>query len=307
MDLRRSLSGAFLIIGSLLAGCISELDETSSIESEVLGPPDNVVVTPTTVDRATVSWDPVAGAIKYYVFQSTGGGPPVFINTARAPGTSLQVAHLLPDTEYCFEVQTEDGTGPGASSPPTCATTPTAPPPPDTVLASQTSPTAVNVSWSAVSGATKYYVYQSQGTAGPFNYINTTTAPTTNLNVSPLTAMTTYCFKVQADGSNGPSALSAAACNNTISPPSNITATRVSSSRIRVDWTGVTGATKYYIHEIAGSTPRRFRATVLASAPPTYTATSLTAGTQYCYQLRTQGSPTSNVSGYSLPVVCATP
>ncbi|HEY5934300.1 MAG TPA: fibronectin type III domain-containing protein [Kofleriaceae bacterium] len=273
----------------------------------MLGPPDNVTVTPTTVDRALVSWDPVAGAIKYYVYQSTNGGPLTFQGTARAPDTSLIVAHLTTGTDYCFAVATDDGTGAGAMSPSTCATTPTAPPPPDSILASQSSTTSVTVSWSAVTGATKYYVFQAGSANGTYTFINTAVAPSTSLSVGGLTAMTTYCFKVQTDSANGTSALSAPACNNTIAPPTNITATRTTSTRIRVDWTGVTGATKYYVYEIPAGMARRFRSTVLATSPTTYTATGLTTGVQYCYQLRTQGSPSSNVSGYSLPPVCATP
>jgi fibronectin type 3 domain-containing protein len=250
-----------------------------------------------------VSWDAVAGATKYYVEIGPLGGPFTFLNSAR--GTSLEVAHLTAGTEYCFQVYTEDGTGPGAPSAPTCGTTPDAPPPPDSVLATQTSPSSINVQWTAVTDATKYYVYQAGAAAGPYSYINTSS--TTSLGVSGLTPMAVYCFKVQADGPNGPSALSAAACNNTIAPPTNVTATRLSTTRARVDWTGVTGATKYYIYETRAGSARRLRATVLASAAPTYTAASLTTGVQYCYQLRTQGSPTSNVSGFSLPPACVTP
>ena len=305
--LRLSLAGAALVIGSL-TGCISEMEgEETTIESAVLGPPDNVTVSPTTVDRALVSWDPVVGAIKYYVYQSTEGGPLTYRGTARAPSTSLIVAHLAEGSDYCFAVATEDGTGAGALSPSTCATTPTAPPPPDSVVAAQTSPTSVTVDWSAVSNATKYYVFQAPSANGTYSYINTTLAPGTSLVVGGLTEMTTYCFKVQTDSANGTSTLSAPACNNTIAPPSGVTATRVTSTRIRIDWTGVTGATKYYVHQIAAGGPRTFRGTVLATAPTTYTATGLTTGVEYCYQLRTQGSPSSNVSGYSLPIVCATP
>src|SRR5687767_12838433 len=103
-----------------LSSCVVPGDEEpySELEQFVLGPPANVMVTPTAIDRATVSWDPVVGAVKYYVSRSTTGpaGPFSFLNTTRAPGTTLQVAHLSASTEYCYEVRTEDGTGPGAPS-----------------------------------------------------------------------------------------------------------------------------------------------------------------------------------------------
>ena len=115
--------------------------------------------------------DAVVGAVKYYVYRSTTGptGPFSYINTTRAPGTSLQVAHLSPSTEYCYEVRTEDGTGPGApSTPPACTTQPTGPNPPNAVVVSQVAPDRVNVSWTSVAGATKYYVHEASSLNGTY-------------------------------------------------------------------------------------------------------------------------------------------
>ncbi|MDB4956617.1 MAG: cell wall-binding protein [Myxococcales bacterium] len=299
-----------VLLSSALASCGLDVgaDDEDSVEQDVLGPPTGVTASATAPDRITVSWNAVAGAVKYYVYQSaSSAGPFTFVNTERAPGTSLEVAHLSGNTQYCFAVRTDDLTGPGGLSTAVCTTTPTTPPAPNSVVVNQLTPTSVKVEWTAVTGASKYYVYQSSAVNGTYSYVATALSPNTSLNRTGLQAMTTYCYKVITQSSNGASPFSVSGCNNSLHPPSAVTATRTSSSRIRVDWTKATGAVKYYIFESRAGGALIFRSTVLNTATPTYSAASLTTGVQYCYQLKTQGTPTTNISNYSLPPACATP
>ncbi len=305
--------GALLVGGLVNFGCAEmALEDEGTFEQEVLGPPTNVAVTATNVDRVTVSWDPVPGAIKYYVYKSTSaGGTYTFENTARAPETTLGVGHLATNTNYCFEVRTEDGTGPGAFSAPACTSTQVVPAAPAQSLAttSATTATTVKVQWSAVTGATKYYLYQQTGGAGAFNYLSTVAAPTLAFDRTGLVAGTKYCFQIKGETPQGMTAASVAACNTDRQPPTTVTAIRTTSTRIKIDWTTSPTALKYYVHQRVGNGPFVFKATVLASALPTYTASGLTTGTQYCYSLQTQYSPDSATtrSKLSLPVACATP
>lgn len=302
-----------LVTASALAAAIGcgvdpegELNE-SVVGQEVLGPPATVTATATATDRTTVSWSAVTGATKYYVLQSTSmAGPFTFINTTRAPGTALQVAHLTTNTEYCFQVRTEDGTGPGAPSATACTITPTGPAAPSAVVATQTAPDRIAVSWNAISGATKYYVYEAASLAGTYSYKATTLAPTTSLNVI-VPVSTTRCYKIAASGPNGTSVQSTGACNTGLQAPTNVTATAVSASRINVSWTHAADAVKYYVYESRAGAALTFAGTVLVGSAPTLSRAGLTTGVEYCYQIRTQGNPTSNVSGYSLPPACATP
>lgn len=277
------------------------------VESEVLGPPANVIITPTRPDRVSVSWDAVPGALRYYVdIGTSAAGPFAFLGSAR--DTELQVAHLTSGTDYCFIVRTEDGTGPGGASAPVCSMTASLPAAPSNVVAGRPDPTYADVSWNAVSGAIKYYVYQATAASGPFTFNTTVVAPETAVNVRDLTAGQTYCFRIAAETSVGVSAQSTSACTGSIAPPTNVTATRLTATRIRVDWTPVaSGATKYYIYETRAGGTRTLRGTVLASAAPAFTAANLSTGVEYCYQLRTQGSPGTNISGYSTPPACMTP
>jgi len=87
-------------------------------------PPNNVIATPTSSSRITVSWDAVAGANKYFINRSSGGGAYVRIGTTLAPGTSYPDANLTAGTEYCYTVETVAVEGQSvASSPPACAFT----------------------------------------------------------------------------------------------------------------------------------------------------------------------------------------
>ena len=137
-------------------------------------------------------------ATKYYIYRSTAGGPPVFISTTRAPGTTVAAINLTAGTAYCFQIKTDDGAGVSDYSLPGCATTPAtnAPPAPVTVEATPTSASRITVDWAAEPTATKYLVYQSTGVAGPYTLATTVRAPGASWTATGLAAGTTYCYRV---------------------------------------------------------------------------------------------------------------
>lgn len=204
-----------------IASCAVEMDpdNETAIEQAIAPPPMTVTATPTSTSRISVSWSPVTGAVKYYVYERIGmAGVENYATTS--VGTSIIRANLQPGTEYCYRVRTVDSsTVPGAFSSLACATTqsPMAPPPaPATVSATATSSSRIAVSWSSVANADRYFVYQSNtGPNGTYAFTNTVLQPNTSLSVANLQANTTYCFKVASSNSNGTSALSAAACDRT--------------------------------------------------------------------------------------------
>lgn len=209
------------VVGALAtAGCtIEELPDESSVEQGIAPPPMTVTATATSTTRIAVGWDAVPGAVKYYVYERVGlSGAEYYATTAA--GTFVIRANLQPGTEYCYRIRTVDSSAiPGAFSTLACATTQVvgAPPtPPATVTASATSSSRINVSWSSVAAATRYFVYQSNtGPNGTYNYLNSVLAPTTSYPVANLQAATQYCFKVASNNANGTSALSAPACDTT--------------------------------------------------------------------------------------------
>lgn len=297
---------AVVLVG--LTGCaLDGGDELAEVEQGVLAPPTNVTITSAALDRVNLSWDAVTGAVKYYVYQSADpAGPFTFVNTARAPDTSIQIAHLNPSTNYCFALRTEDGSGPGPLSTPSCMATQNTPQPPATVIATPTSATSVRVDWTAVTNAVKYYVYRSGTLNGSYTYLTTVFTPSLTYSNAGLTENATYCYKVAADIGGYISPLSAGHCNTSLQPPTNVTATRTSSSRISVTWTAATNATKYYVYESRGGGAYGNVTTVVQSANPGVIRASLTTGVEYCYRIQTVNAA-NQTSPISLPPACATP
>jgi fibronectin type 3 domain-containing protein len=207
MSVRRSVAHVLaLAIGIGLLPACGELVDENSTDQALQPAPSNVRATPTSSTRLTVAWDNVPGAIKYYVYRSGAGGPYGYVTTARAPATSVAVAGLSPNTEYCFQLKTDDGAGVSDFSLPGCATTPGAgPAAPASVEATATSSSRITVEWPANASATKYYVYQSIG-SGPFDLAGTVTAPEATFLMSGLLASTTYCYAVAAANADGTSA-----------------------------------------------------------------------------------------------------
>jgi hypothetical protein len=233
-------------------------------------------------------------------------GPYTLINTARAPSTSLPVAHLDANTNYCFEVSSDGGGGPGPLSSPGCTSTESLPPAPTSIVATQQSPTSVEVQWNPVAGATKYYLYNASAVGGPYSYYTTIVSPYTSFVDSGLTAGGTDCYTVQAQTSAGMSPQTSGTCNTSLQPPTNITAAGNGTGRMNIKWTIAANATKTYVFESANGGAYALRCSVLSTAAQTCARAGLTSGTQYCYELQSQGSTTNNQSSLSVPIVCAT-
>jgi hypothetical protein len=75
------------------------------------------------------------------------------------------------------------------------------PPGPTGVKATVVSRTRIDLSWNAVSGATKYLAYQATTPGGPYTQFAAVT--TTTATAGTLTPATTYYFVVKAQTANG--------------------------------------------------------------------------------------------------------
>jgi titin len=181
--------------------------------------------------------------------------------------------------------------------------------PPPTVTATAVSDTHITVSWTAVPGAFKYFVFQSEA-GGPFVFAGTTLAPGTSQEETRLVPNTLYSYQVVTVSTDGtesvPSSPPVSATTLAEAPgaPTNVVATAVSSTEIDVSWTAAPTATKYFVFESQAGGPFAFRATVLAPGT-TFAATNLISNTTYCYQLVTT-FPDGSESAPSAPPACAT-
>lgn len=287
-SLVKSLSVAALMSLSACSGL--SLDST---EQAATVPPSNITATgsgPTTID---LTWSSVANARKYYVFQSQGGGPSTYVTTVLDPGTSYTAINLTPSTTYSFELQTADldGSESALSAPVTATTLDANAFSPSNVAATATSGTTIDVTWNAVAGAFKYYVFVAQG-GGAFSYLTTVLAPGTSYTAFGLTPNTNYSFQLvtsMTDGTESPPSAQASATTlaaTVASPPANVTAFAFSDSRISVQWDAAPDAAKYFVYRSDAGGPFALVASVVSPTTSSLSA-NLSPETSYCFQVTT--------------------
>jgi hypothetical protein len=186
---------------------------------------------------------------------------------------------------------------------------------PAAVAASARSSTSVLLSWDASPGATSYKVQRAPdvtGAPGAWGAVAVvSTSPLTDLG---LTASTTYWYRVAATGGGGDSPFSDAVSVATPSTgggatvpdaPAGVAAAALSSSAVRISWSGSTGATSYAIERApdAGDAPGTWRPSTSVSASP-HTDSGLSASTRYWY--RVAASNAAGVSPFSGAVSATT-
>ena len=140
------------------------------------------------------------------------------------------------------------------------------------------------IKWTAVSGASKYYVYRSGSSNGTYKYVGTTTA--TNYTDNKANAGYTYYYKVKAvskvsSGANSYYSVVIGATCRCARPSVKIT---TSNGSPKLTWNAVTGAAKYEVYRATsknGSYTKMFTTSNLS-----YTNTSAKAGTTYYYKVK---------------------
>ena len=140
------------------------------------------------------------------------------------------------------------------------------------------------IKWTAVSGASKYYVYRSGSSNGTYKYVGTTTA--TNYTDNKANAGYTYYYKVKAvskvsSGANSYYSVVIGATCHCARPSVKIT---TSNGSPRLTWNTVAGASQYEVYRATsknGSYTKMFTTSNLS-----YTNTSAKAGTTYYYKVK---------------------
>ena len=171
-------------------------------------------------------------------------------------------------------------------------------------LTATASGSAINLAWSAsATGGVQYSVYRA--TAGGAATLVKSGVSGTTYTDTAVTNGTAYSYYVVATLGTGTSpnsnwAMATAGSSGVTAPapPTNLTATAVSSSQINLSWTGSTTAGVYY--EVFRSTTAGFtpsEGTLLASTGgTTYASTGLAAGTTYYFAVEAVGSTVSTAA-----------
>ena len=154
----------------------------------------------------------------------------------------------------------------------------------------------VSLTWTPVSGAAYYAVYQStDSTWSDYIIISSSTTNTTYLvpyytNDPPLKNNTTYYYKVGAkkNYTSDPvgTLTEAVTVYIGLAGSTSVSVSALSDSSIKITWNAVTGASKYQVYRGSNYSASSMEAVAYVNAPATeYTDTSLASSTNYYYRV----------------------
>jgi fibronectin type 3 domain-containing protein len=158
--------------------------------------------------QVTLAWTGATGATSYNVYEgaSSGGESATPIATG-VTSTSFTVQGLTNGSAYYFEVAAVNANGTSSDSNEASAT-PFAPLTPPTGLSATAGDSQASLSWTGVTGAASYNVYQGVTSGGESGTPVATGITTATYTATGLSNGTTYFFTVTAVNSNGVSAAS---------------------------------------------------------------------------------------------------
>jgi fibronectin type 3 domain-containing protein len=168
----------------------------------------------------------------------------------------------------------------------------------------------VNLSWSAGSGASAYYVKRSTTSGGPYTQIAAPAA--TNYTDNNLANGTKYFYVVSAYNSYGQSSNSAEVSATPTAPspptaPTGLTAI-AGNAQVALNWSASSGATSYNVKR--STTSGGPYTTVSSPTVTNYTNTGLTNGTKYYYvvsAVSAAGESVNSAQVNATPAAPATP
>ncbi len=265
-------------------------------EAEELAAPVISTANVASSGKIKISWDAVDGASKYYIYRKVGSNGSYKYLTSTTK-TSLTNTSTEAGTTYYYKVRAVDADGNKSDySNVSYRTCDLARP---VVTLSNITPTGkIKLSWDAIDGAQKYYIYRRVGSSGEYKYYTSTTM--TSLNNTSTEAGTTYYYKVKAvhENSAANSAYSSAK-SRTCDLPSPLLkiSNVVSSGKIKLTWDAVDGAVKYYVYR---STSKDGTYNYLYSTTKTsFTNTGAEAGRTYYYKVKAVHENSAANSSYS--------
>ncbi len=241
--------------------------------------PAGLTATAISTSQINLKWTAVTGATSYQVYRSYGASTS-YTRVAIVTAPSYSNKDLASGARYNYKVRAvKSGNIGDFTAAKTAYTKPTIP---TGFVAKTISTSQIDLSWTAVTGATSYQVYRSTGTSTSYTRIAIVTAPA--YSNRSLAAGTRYNYKVCAVKSGSIGGFTAVKTAYTKpAAPVGLTAAAQSSSSIKLTWTAVTGATKYYVYRSASATGTF--AKVGEATVATYMNTGLAANTTYYYKV----------------------
>ncbi|SEM57993.1 Por secretion system C-terminal sorting domain-containing protein [Chitinophaga rupis] len=209
--------------------------------------PSGLIASAITTTSATVGWTAVSGAVSYDVdYKATSSA--TWVNAATGTtAVSLGLTGLTSGTTYDYRVRTNCASGSSAYSAAQFTTTSTGTCNSPTGLASSAvTATGATVSWTSVSGALSYDVDYKPNASSTWINAATGTA-STSVNLSGLTSITLYDWRVRTNCSGGNSTyataqfttLTSSGCANPLDNSTNGTISGAATIPFNTDVTGL--------------------------------------------------------------------
>ena len=240
--------------------------------------------------KPSLKWNAVDGATKYEVYRATSKNG-TYTKMYTTTSTSYTNSTAVPGTTYYYKVKAICGKSSYGNSAYSIVKSITCDCARPTVTVKCNENTGKPVlSWKAVDGASKYYIYRSTDGGKTYKYWDSTSK--TSYTNSGAEAGKTYYYMVKAvcgKSSYGNSAQSLAksiVCD-CAKPVLSITAV---NGKPKLSWNAVDGATKYWVYRSTDGKNFKYYDTTTKLS---YTNMSTTAGTTYYYKLKAVNGSTN--------------
>ncbi|OIO20384.1 MAG: hypothetical protein CO029_02470 [Candidatus Magasanikbacteria bacterium CG_4_9_14_0_2_um_filter_41_10] len=266
-----------------LSSSFSSVTSTITDTPAALAPP-TVSGFSNTTTSIQISWTTVTGAT-YYTVSSTVPG----FTSVTTTNTNYTYTDLDPATTYYFQTQTRDAytqDGSFSSVTSTITDTPAALAGP-TITSFTNSTSTIQVSWSAVTGAS-YYTVSSTVTG-----YETVTTTNTNYTYTGLDALTVYSFQTQTgdvysqDGSFSSVTSTITDNHATPSAPTSFATSTITSTTIAMTWTDASNNETGFLLDYTSSTFPGVTSS-LAIDSTSKTTSALMPNTAYTFRLRSE-------------------
>ena len=271
----------------------SELSTSNSGWRGIVVPTEVSATDGSSTDKVVITWTG-ASSSSYKIFRAAGSGTATQIGTSST--TSFNDTTALPATLYTYSVKTTSPSGDSASSQTDTGWVGLSAP--ATVTASKgTSSTAVNLSWTAVRGATGYTVYRATGLVAGTQLASITGTSYVDQTAEPGVY---YTYTVAANSALGASSTKGDTGWRMLSAPTSVSATDgTDTSRVVITWAAPAGATRYSIYRAEGTATAVLIGSTVAPVV-SFTDTSAAAAKLYTYSVSAWGSTGAGESARSV-------
>ena len=272
------------------AGCAS----STVTASTPLAPPSGLAASAVSDTQIDLSWvDQSSAESEYRIERRVSGGTFSQIAVKAANSTSHEDTGLAPSTTYEYQVLACDAAGPTAdcsaysalASATTEAEVITPPAAPGSLVATVISPTQVDLAWTDVATESEYTVERSSAAGASYAEIATLAADVTIYSDAAAAEATDYTYRVSACNAGG-CASSTVTASTPLAPPTGLSASAVSDTRIDLSWSDQSGAESEYRIERRVSGGAFAEVAVTAAGSTGYEDTGLESSTTYEYRVR---------------------